>query len=152
MRLLIQRVKMASVFVENKIVANIAKGAVLFLGIKKKDHEKDVHYLVDRILNLRFFSDELGKFQFNVQDAHAELLVISQFTLYASYEKGRRPSFEDAASKEEAQILYQQFLIQLKKKYTKVESGQFQANMIIDMCQDGPVSIMLDSNQKKIKN
>jgi len=152
MRLLIQRVKMASVFVENKIVANIAKGAVLFLGIKKKDDEKDIHYLVDRILNLRFFSDKLGKFQFNVQDAQAELLVISQFTLYASCEKGRRPSFEEAAPKEEAQLLYQQFLTQLKKKYTKVESGQFQANMIIDMCQDGPVSIMLESNQKKIKN
>lgn len=149
MRLLIQRVKMASVFVEDKIIANIAKGAVIFLGVKKEDNEEDIHYLVDRILNLRFFSDASGKFQFSVQDTQAELLVISQFTLYASCEKGRRPSFEDAASKEEAQLLYQQFLMQLKKKYTKIEAGQFQASMMIDMCQDGPVSIMLDSSCKK---
>jgi D-tyrosyl-tRNA(Tyr) deacylase len=136
---------MASVCEGGQVIASIGQGLVGFLGINPFDKKENIAYLIERLLHLRVFSDEKGKFHFNVQDIAAEILVISQFTLYANYTKGRRPSFELAAASDQAKLLYDEFLHQLKKQYEKVESGRFQSAMMIDMCQDGPVSILLES-------
>ena len=145
LRAILQRVKQASVEVDSKVVGNIDKGLVLLLGAKSGDQEQDVDYLVDKCLNLRIFEDENGKMNLSALDVKAEILVISQFTLYADTKKGRRPSFTDALNPEEAERLYQRFIELTKEKGLKAESGIFGAKMLVKILNWGPVTLILES-------
>ena len=145
MRAVLQRVKQASVEVENKVVGTIGKGLVLLLGAKKGDQQEDVNYLVDKCLNLRIFEDENGKMNLSALEVKAEILVVSQFTLYADTSKGRRPSFTETLNPEEAEKLYLKFIDLIKEKDLKVESGIFGAKMLVKIFNWGPVTFILDS-------
>ena len=145
MRAVLQRVKKASVEVEDKTVGTIGKGLVLLLGAKKGDQNEDVSYLVDKCLNLRIFEDENGKMNLSALDIKAEILVVSQFTLYADTSKGRRPSFTESLNPEEAEKLYLKFMELTKEKGLKVESGIFRAKMLVRIFNWGPVTLILDS-------
>jgi D-tyrosyl-tRNA(Tyr) deacylase len=148
MRAVLQRVKNAEVQVDEKIVGEVSRGWLVFLGIAKSDSLHDVDYLVDKILNLRVFPDEMGKFNHSVLDIKGELLVVSQFTLYGDCRKGRRPSFTEAADPETANHLYEMAITKLKQSGLKVATGIFQANMSVRLENDGPVTMLLDSNKK----
>ena len=145
MKALLQRVAKASVTVEGKVVGDIAGGLVVLLGVANEDCEKDAGYLADKIANLRIFSDDGSKFNLSTLNVHGELLVISQFTLLANTRKGRRPSFTSAAPPEKAETLYNYFVMRLKQIGLKVETGEFGAHMMVEILNDGPVTIMLDS-------
>ncbi len=145
MRVVLQRVSHASVRVEGQIVGDVGPGLVLFLGIKVGDTLRDIQYLVDKIVHLRIFGDANDKMNLSALDTRAELLVVSQFTLYGDVRRGRRPSFTDAASPAEAQVLYQIFLDELGKQGLKVAAGVFQAMMQVELCNDGPVTLVVDS-------
>jgi D-tyrosyl-tRNA(Tyr) deacylase len=141
----LQRVKQASVEVEDKSVGTIGKGLVLLLGAKKGDRQEDVNYLVDKCLNLRIFEDENSKMNLSALEVKAEILVVSQFTLYADTSKGRRPSFTETLNPEEAENLYLKFIELIKEKNLKVESGIFGAKMLVKIFNWGPVTFILDS-------
>ena len=145
MRAVLQRVKQASVEVEDKTVGTIDKGLVLLLGAKKGDQQEDANYLVEKCLNLRIFEDENGKMNLSALDVKAEILVVSQFTLYADTSKGRRPSFTETLNPEEAEKLYLKFIELTKKKGLKVESGIFGAKMLVKIFNWGPVTFILES-------
>jgi len=145
MKALLQRVAKASVTVEGKVVGDIAGGLVVLLGVANEDCEKDAGYLADKIANLRIFSDDGSKFNLSTLNVHGELLVISQFTLLADTRKGRRPSFTSAAPPEKAETLYNYFVMRLKQIGLKVKTGEFGAHMMVEILNDGPVTIMLDS-------
>ena len=145
MKALLQRVAGASVTVAGKTAGRIAGGLVVLLGVADQDCEKDAGYLAERIANLRIFSDEQSKFNLSTLQVNGELLVISQFTLCADTRKGRRPSFASAAPPEKAEILYNFFIMRLKQTGLKVETGEFGAHMMVEILNDGPVTIMLDS-------
>lgn len=145
MRAILQRVKQASVQVDDQVVGSIDRGLVLLLGAKNGDAEEDVNYLIDKCLNLRIFEDENGKMNLSALDVKAEILVISQFTLYGDTKKGRRPSFTDALNPEEAERLYQKFIELTRGKGLKVESGVFGARMLVKIFNWGPVTFVLDS-------
>ena len=145
MRALLQRVIRSSVTVEDKVVGDIARGLVVLLGVADKDCENDAGYLADKIANLRIFSDDQSKFNLSTLNVHGELLVISQFTLLADTRKGRRPSFTAAAPPQKAETLYNYFIMRLKQAGLKVETGEFGAHMMVEILNDGPVTIMLDS-------
>ena len=145
MRALLQRAIRSSVTVEGKVVGDIAGGLVVLLGVADKDCENDAGYLADKIANLRIFSDDQSKFNLSTLNVHGELLVISQFTLLADTRKGRRPSFTAAAPPEKAETLYNYFIMRLKQTGLKVETGEFGAHMVVEILNDGPVTIMLDS-------
>ena len=145
MRAVLQRVRQASVEVEDKSVGTIGKGLVLLLGAKKGDQEEDVSYLVDKCLNLRIFEDENGRMNLSALDVKAEILVVSQFTLYADTSKGRRPSFTETLNPEDAEKLYLKFIELTKGKKLKVESGIFGAKMLVKIFNWGPVTFILDS-------
>ena len=148
MRAVIQRVKQAEVIVDNQLISNISRGLVGYIGFGLNDQEKDLQYMLDKILHLRIFHDEQGLMNRSISDVGGELLVISQFTLYGDARKGRRPSFGHAAKPEDAYILYNQFLQLLSKNYSgKIASGKFQAEMLVNTQVDGPVTILLDSNK-----
>ncbi|MBN1997113.1 D-tyrosyl-tRNA(Tyr) deacylase [candidate division KSB1 bacterium] len=148
MRLLIQRVKSASVTVEDKIIGRIDAGLVIFIGIKNNDTIHDAEYLANKVVHLRIFTDAEGKCQLSALDKSAELLVISQFTLYADCRRGRRPSFTEAAPPAVSQPLYEKFVVFLKNFGLTVEEGQFGAMMLVSINNDGPVTVILDSNEK----
>ena len=151
MRVLLQRVSKASVSVESRTIGKISQGFVVFLGISKDDSDKDIRYIVEKVTNLRVFVDSEGKFNLSALDIKADLLIISQFTLYADASKGRRPSFLQAALPEKAETMFNQAVDLFKETGLNVQTGQFQANMMVSICNDGPFTVMLDSEDRKDK-
>ncbi|CBH21424.1 MULTISPECIES: D-aminoacyl-tRNA deacylase [Acetoanaerobium] len=152
MRAVVQRVKKASVKIQNTsdgdyINGEIDKGLLVFLGITHEDNDKDLDYIADKISGLRIFEDEQGKMNLSIDDIKGEILLISQFTLYGDCRKGRRPGFTDAARPEIAIPLYEKMIDTLKLKGIKVEVGIFGADMLVDIQNDGPVTILLDSSK-----
>lgn len=148
MRAVIQRVERSSVSVDGEEVGAIGKGLLVLLGVARGDGEKDADYLLDKIVNLRIFEDGEGKMNLSLLDAAGELLVISQFTLLADCRKGRRPSFVDAAEPEQARRLYDYFTEEAVKRIGRVSTGRFQAMMKVALTNDGPVTILLESEKK----
>ena len=146
MKLVVQRVKNASVDVDNKTVGKIDKGFLVLLGIKSTDTKKEADYLVRKLINLRVFTDENDKMNLALKDVNGELLIISQFTLYGDCKKsGNRPSFSDAAKPDIAIPLYEYFVDECKKQISKVETGIFGAHMEVQLLNDGPVTIIIES-------
>lgn len=146
MRLVVQRVKESNVKVDNKIVGHINKGFLVLLGIKSTDTKKDADYLVRKLINLRIFSDENDKMNLALKDVNGELLIISQFTLYGDCKKsGNRPSFSDSAKPDIAIPLYEYFVEECQKQISVVQTGIFGADMKVNLLNDGPVTIILDS-------
>jgi len=145
---LLQRVTGASVSVGDKVVGRISKGLVVFVGVADGDSEEDAQYLAQKTVGLRIFSDETGKFNLSALDIEGELLVVSQFTLLANTRKGRRPSFTEAAPPAQAEALFQQFVKDAAASGLKVETGRFQQYMHVEIHNDGPVTVLLDSRQK----
>lgn len=148
MRALIQRVTGASVTVDGEVVGEIGPGLVLFLGIGRGDEEGDGAYLVEKIVNLRLFPDADERFDRSALDVGADLLVVSQFTLYAATRKGRRPSFTEAAPPEEAEPLFHRVVGLFRERGLRVETGRFQQHMLVQVHNDGPVTLMLDSEER----
>lgn len=148
MKIVVQRVSKANVEVQSKIVGEISEGLMLLIGICENDSEADADWLIHKILNLRIFSDEEGKMNKSIQEISGEILCISQFTLLADYKKGHRPSFIKAAKPEIAIPIFEHFLKQLKLSNLKIESGIFGADMKVSLINDGPVTIVLDSQTK----
>ncbi len=144
MKLVIQRVIEAKVEVEGKVVGAIGPGALVLLGIHKEDKESQIVPMVDKLLHLRFFRDEQDKMNKSLLDIKGELLVVSQFTLYANTKSGRRPSFTDAAPPDMANALYTQFVTLARQKLEKVETGIFGAYMHVSLVNDGPVTLILE--------
>lgn len=147
MRAVVQRVTQAAVAVEGKRVGEIQKGFLVLLGVEEFDDLKDVEYMTDKITNLRVFEDENDKMNLSLIDIQGELLVVSQFTLLGDCRKGRRPSFSSAARPEQANQLYLHFVELCKAKGLKVETGVFQAHMEVSLCNDGPVTMLIDSKR-----
>ena len=148
MRALVQRVSKASVSIEGQTVAAIKQGLVVLIGVGRGDSEPDAHYLAEKIPNLRIFSDEADKFNLSASDIGGEILVVSQFTLFADTRKGRRPSFTDAAPPEEAESLVDKFVGMLRDSGLKVETGRFRQNMLVEIHNIGPVTILIDSEER----
>lgn len=144
MKLVVQRVLEANVKVENKIVGQIKQGFVVLLGVGENDTKKEADYLVQKLLKLRVFTDENDKMNLSLQDKKGELLVISQFTLYADCSSGNRPSFINAAKPEKANELYEYFVEECKKTGIVVQTGIFAADMKVSLINDGPVTIILE--------
>ena len=150
MRVVIQRVKKASVSIDEQIVANINQGLLILLGIENADNENDIKWLVQKILGLRIFSDAEGKMNLSVSDIQGEILIVSQFTLFASTVKGNRPSFLKSAKPDISIPLYKNFLETIKKETSlKIETGQFGADMEVSLINDGPVTIIIDSQARE---
>ena len=147
MRAVIQRVSRAKVSVEGEIVGEIGRGILLLLGVSAKDTENEAVYVLSKTLNLRIFEDADEKMNHSLLDIGGELLVVSQFTLYGDTRKGRRPSFIEAAAPLEANRLYEYFVGEVRKQIEKVETGKFQAMMDVELVNDGPVTILIDSDK-----
>jgi len=147
MRAVIQRVKSASVTVEGEVVSEIQKGLLVFLGVAQEDTHADVKYMASKIANLRIFEDDEGRMNLSILDIGGEALVVSQFTLCGDCRKGRRPSFIAAARPEKADPLYQAFMDEISRLGVPVKAGIFQAMMDVELINDGPVTMMLDSNK-----
>ena len=147
MRAVVQRVSRAKVTVGEEITGEIGKGLLVLLGVSVRDSEKDAVYLVEKILNLRVFEDAEEKMNLSLLDITGELLVVSQFTLYGDVTRGRRPSFIDAAPPERANHLYESFVAEASKQVENVQTGRFQAMMDVELVNDGPVTILLDSEK-----
>lgn len=146
MRAIVQRVKNASVRkVGEKTISQIGKGIVVLVGIGKKDSSSDARYLADKITRLRLFEDGQGQMNLSLQEVDGEVLVVSQFTLYGDCRKGNRPSFTQAAEPQDAKRLYQEFIDNLRGSSLKVETGEFQARMLVSIENDGPVTLILES-------
>lgn len=148
MKALIQRVTKALVSVGGEVVGEIDRGLVVLVGVARGDAERDAIYLADKIVNLRIFADEASKFNLSALEIGGEILIISQFTLLADTRKGRRPSFEEAAPLEQAKALVNFFIDRVCDTGLKVEAGRFQQHMLVEIHNDGPVTIALDSKQK----
>jgi D-tyrosyl-tRNA(Tyr) deacylase len=147
MKALVQRVSKASVGVRGEVVGTIGHGLVVFLGVAKDDSEEDARYLADKVTNLRIFADERGKFSLSVLDVKGDILIVSQFTLLAELPKGRRPSFTGAAPPDIAKKLYEFFVEEVRSSGLRVATGVFQEHMVVELCNDGPVTILLDSKR-----
>ena len=148
MRAVVQRVKEARVVVDDRPVGSIGQGLLVFLGVEQADDQKDVDYLVAKIINLRIFKDDEHKFNLSLQDVKGALLVVSQFTLLGDCRKGRRPSFTEAALPEKARSLYDYFIASVASHNLSVASGEFQAMMDVYLVNDGPVTMLLDSKRR----
>jgi len=148
MRAVVQRSNEAFVSVQGEIISEIKKGLVVFLGVSEDDNIDDVKYMAEKIVTLRVFEDDEGKMNKSALDVEAELLIVSQFTLLGDVRKGRRPSFIKAAPPEEANILYEAVVSECKARGINVKKGQFQAEMLVSVANDGPVTILLDSKKQ----
>ena len=146
MKLCIQRVKEASVTVQGKRISQIDSGLLIFIGISKKDNKQIVDEVVKKIIHLRIFEDENNKMNLSLKDIDGEVLIVSQFTLYADCNKGNRPSFIESANYKDAEILYNYFIEKFKQSYndTKVKTGEFGEDMQVSIINDGPVTIILE--------
>jgi D-tyrosyl-tRNA(Tyr) deacylase len=150
MRIVLQRVKEASVTIKGQVKSKIDKGLLLLLGIGKEDEQQDLDWLCKKVLSMRIFNDKEGKMNLSVQDVEGEIIVVSQFTLHANNKKGTRPSFIRAARPETAIPLYEKFVTQLEEGLgKKVGTGEFGADMNVALLNDGPVTIILDSKQRE---
>ena len=145
MRVVIQRVKEAEVSVAGQMVGQIKHGMLIFLGVAREDSPQAADYLVKKITELRIFEDAQGKMNLCSQEVGAEFLVVSQFTVYGNCDKGRRPSFDEAADPAKGEELYNYFVTQLKATKAKVDTGQFRAMMDVSLINDGPVTFIIDS-------
>jgi len=149
MRLLIQRVSTARVTVNESTIGAIGQGLLVFLGISREDTEAEADYLLDKLLWLRVFRDEEDKMNRNIQEAGGALLIVSQFTLYGDCRRGRRPSFDRAAPPDRARVLYDYFVAAARRAPVPVQTGEFQAMMEVHLVNDGPVTILIDSADRK---
>lgn len=147
MKAVIQRVSEASVSVSGNKIGEIDGGLLVLLGVGNEDSEKDIELLVEKIKNLRIFEDTEGKMNLSLLDTKGEVLIVSQFTLFADLKKGRRPSFIDAAPPEKANMLYEKFVEKFQKTGLKIQTGEFQAMMDVSLVNAGPVTIILDSKE-----
>lgn len=145
MRVVVQRVAHASVTIEGEVVGKIDRGLLVLVGINKTDGDAQINFLADKLVNLRIFPDNADKMNRSLLDMGGEFLVVSQFTLYGDCRKGRRPSFVDAAGPDHAIPIYERFIAKLRESGLKVESGRFGANMQVDLRNDGPVTLIIDS-------
>lgn len=149
MRAVVQRVSEARVRIGEQVVGQIGRGLLILLGVCSSDTKAEVEYLSDKIVGLRIFSsDDAGKFAFSVQDVQGEILVVSQFTLYGDIHKGRRPSFTEAAGIDIALPLYEYFVECVKRHQVPVATGQFQATMAVQLVNDGPVTLIVESTRR----
>jgi len=146
---MIQRVTQGSVSVEDTVVGSVGHGLVVFLGVALGDTEEDAAYLVEKTVTLRIFSDEYDRFNLSALETGAQVLLVSQFTLHADTRKGRRPSFARAAQPQDAEPLFERALALFRQKGLKVATGQFQKHMMVQMVNDGPVTLLLDSEDRK---
>lgn len=149
MRIVLQRVSEASVTIDNKIEGQISQGLLLLLGITLDDNEADIDWLIQKTLGMRIFSDEQGLMNKSIKDIGGSILLISQFTLYASTKKGKRPSFIKAARPEVAIPLYESFINKVRKQEIHIETGIFGADMKVSLVNDGPVTIVIDSKNRE---
>ena len=150
MRVVIQRVSEASVKTENRIIASILKGLLIFVGIEENDNQEDIEWLTSKILNLRIFPDENEVMNLSIKDIKGQIIVVSQFTLHALTKKGNRPSYIKAAKPEIAIPLYETFVKQMELELgKKIQTGQFGANMTVAIINDGPVTIIIDTKNKE---
>jgi D-tyrosyl-tRNA(Tyr) deacylase len=149
MRIVAQRVSSAAVLVSGITVGEIGNGLLVFLGVSRDDAPEDAEYLLDKLLWLRIFPDENGKMNRNVQEARGSFLIVSQFTLYGDCRRGRRPSFDHAAPPDRARELYEHFLAAARRGPVPVGSGEFQATMEVRLVNDGPVTIWIDSAERR---
>ena len=147
MRAVIQRVTRARVSVREEMVGKIGRGILVLLGVSKADTEADADYLAEKVAGLRIFDDENGKMNVSLLDNGGEVLVVSQFTLYGDTRKGKRPSFDEAAPPQVANELYQHFVSKIREVGIRCETGRFQAMMQVELVNDGPVTILLDSKR-----
>lgn len=147
MRVVVQRVTSSKVIVNDNVIGSINKGFNLLIGFSKEDTEEDLLYLKDKIINLRIFEDENDKINLSLLDVKGDILAISQFTLYGDCRKGRRPNFMEAEGGDKAKALYERFIELLKETNLKIETGEFGAHMKVDIQNDGPVTIILDSKK-----
>ena len=148
MRAVVQKVSSSKVTVDGEIIGKIEKGLMILLGVTHDDTSKDVDYMVDKVTNLRIFEDENEKMNLSLKDVGGEILAVSQFTLYGDARKGRRPSFSDAARPEVANPLYEEFVEKIKSQGINVGTGKFGAHMMVDLTNDGPVTILLESKRE----
>jgi D-aminoacyl-tRNA deacylase len=146
MRAILQRVSEANVKVDNQITGQIKKGILVLFACHTDDKEENIGYLVDKIVNLRIFQDENDKMNLSLKDINGEILIVSQFTLYADTKKGRRPSFTDSLEPIQAKIFYERFILEMKKQIKIVQTGIFGAKMQVFLINDGPVTFILDSH------
>lgn len=148
MRAVVQRVERASVTVDGRVVGEIGCGLLVLLGVSKSDHESDADYLIEKIIGLRIFEDDEGKMNRSVAEVSGAILMVSQFTLYGDVRRGKRPSFDEAARPEEARQLYDYAVRNIRDAGLRCETGEFQAMMKVSLVNDGPVTILLDSEKK----
>ena len=149
MRLVVQRVKEAKVLADGDVLGRINLGLLVFLGVEYNDELEDVSWLVKKVLGIRIFSDGDGKMNCSLKQVNASVLVVSQFTLHASIKEGNRPSFTAAAEPVKANEMYEKFILGIKNEGIHVESGKFGANMQVELVNDGPVTILMDSKNKE---
>ncbi len=147
MRAVVQKVSSSKFTVEENVTGQIDKGLLVLLGVTHEDTSNDVDYMIDKILNLRIFEDENGKMNLSLKDVEGELLVVSQFTLYGDCRKGKRPSFSSAAKPELAEKLYEEFIQKAKNQGVIAQTGKFRAHMMVELTNDGPVTMLLDSSK-----
>ncbi len=148
MRAVIQRVSRGKVSVDDVTTGEIGKGLVVLLGVGQEDNDEDLRYIADKVVNLRIFEDETGRMNLSLLDIKGEVLAVSQFTLYGDCRKGRRPSYSDAAPAEKADGYYRKFIEMLRGQGITVGEGKFQAHMMVEIFNDGPVTLLLDSRKE----
>ncbi|GAA0769543.1 D-aminoacyl-tRNA deacylase [Clostridium subterminale] len=148
MRAVVQRVKSSKVEVDNKVISEIGKGINLLVGISKEDTKEDIDYIVRKVLGMRIFEDENERMNFSLQDIGGELLLISQFTLYGDCRKGKRPDFMKAQGGDAARALYNELVETFKKEIPNLQTGEFGADMKVEIINDGPVTLLLESKKE----